>query len=199
MTHDNDKDRDEVLIAFHDECEFPTRADVERWTRRFPRYAADIRDHASIRLAILAEAQEGFDEIDENELARGRSRVGDALYRARNRISDAKDSDFMALLEKASITPMELARKLPIRRVIVADLIAGRMAKPRQRFVAAVCNALGVTREAFDGALALATRVPSVGLAKADGQPKAIQRDYDDIIRTSEMTRDEIRFWLEQD
>lgn len=201
MMDNNQQEREEVLIAFHAECDIPTRADVERWAKRFPHFADDIRDHAAIRIAMLADAVEDPAELDDVMIARSRSRVQAAIYAAEQSapVKDAVDATFDQLLSGAGISQVELARRLPIKRAIVADLVAGRMLKPRARFVTAISKELGVSLEQFNVAYASAIGSPKLGgRAKAHGQPVANQRHYDDIVRSSGMEPDEIAFWLEE-
>lgn len=197
----NQQDRDEVLIAFHKECDIPTRADVERWAERFPRFANDIRDHAAIRIAMLADADEEPAELGEVMIARSRSRMQAAIYAAEEaaRSGSKAGATFSQLITGAGLTQAELARRLPIKRAIVADLVAGRMLDPRPRFTTSVTRELGISLEQFNVAYASAIRSPSLGgRAKSQGQPAANQRHYDDIIRTSGMEDDQIAYWLEQ-
>ena len=42
------EDRDSVLFAFHQECERPTAEQIIAWTKRFPEFADDIHDHATV-------------------------------------------------------------------------------------------------------------------------------------------------------
>ena len=202
MTNSNDPDRDKVLIAFHEECDLPTPADVQRWVSQYPQFAVDIRHHAAIRIATLAEAEAdaGEDDVDDTHLARGRSRVHAALHEARTRQEEtAQQTTLTQMISSAGLDIPGLARQLKIKRAVVADLVAGRMLEPGRRFVEAILTALGVTRGRFDAAYHLAISAPSLGLAKAQGQPKVVQRQYEDIIRTSGMDDADIRFWLEID
>ncbi|MBJ7408328.1 MAG: hypothetical protein JHD07_35630, partial [Bradyrhizobium sp.] len=41
-------ERDDVLFAFHQTCDNPTAEQVSEWTRRYPQYADDIREHAAL-------------------------------------------------------------------------------------------------------------------------------------------------------
>ncbi len=197
----NQLDRDSVLIAFHEECDIPTRADIELWAARYPRYAKDIREHAAVRIAMLAGADDSVEEIDDVHLARSRSRLREALYHAQANDEQSAQQivTFKQLLGAAGITGPELARRLDINRGVIADLLAGRMLNPRARFVDAVASALAITRNVFCAALASATWRPSYGMAKSKGQPQVSPREYDDIIRASGMTPEKISYWLEED
>lgn len=199
---DNQQKRDEVLIAFHEECDIPTRADVVRWTLAHPGFAHDIREHAAIRLAMLADAVESPAGLDDDMVARGRSRVQAAMFAAEAKIRATEAAavsgpTLNTMLKEAGLSQPELARRLPIKRVVVADLFAGRMVDLRPRFSTAISRELGVPLAEFNIAHAQAARVPSLGgRAKASGQPVANQRSFEEIIRSSGMSEDDIAYWL---
>jgi len=199
---DNQQERDEVLIAFHEECDIPTRADVERWTRAHPDFAQDIREHAAVRLAMIADMVEQPAQLDDNMIARGRSRVQAAMFaaEAEDRVVDATTASgptLNAMLKSSGLSQPELARRLPIKRIVVADLFAGRMRDLRPRFSTAVSRELGVSLAEFNVAHAHAARIPVLGgRAKSVGQPVANQRTFEEIIRSSGMSEEEIAYWL---
>lgn len=199
---DNQRERDEVLIAFHEECDIPTRADVERWALAHPGFAQDIREHAAVRLAMLADAVEQPIGLDDNMIARGRSRVQAAMFavEAGDRAVDVAATSgptLGAMLKSAGISQPELARRLPIERVVVADLFAGRMGELRPRFSIAISRELGVSVAEFNVAHAHAARAPALGgRAKSVGQPVANQRSFEEIIRSSGMSEEDIAYWL---
>ena len=195
---DNQQERDEVLIAFHEECDIPTRADVERWTQAHPDFAQDIREHAAVRLAMVADLVEHPAQLDDDMVARGRSRVQAAMFEAEagDRATPSGPT-LTAMLASAGLTQPELARRLPIKRVVVADLFAGRMRDVRPRFSTAISRELGVSVVAFNVAHAHAARIPALGgRAKSVGQPVANQRTFEEIIRSSGMSDEEIAYWL---
>lgn len=202
MMDNKDHDRDIVLIAFHEECELPTRADVERWSQRHPRLANDIRDHAAIRVAMFAEADEVSADVDEVTHARSRSRLHDAMYNARRELSavGGAEETFDQFASKASVSQSEVAKSLNLKRVVLAALFAGRMLNPMKRFRDAVANALCITAGQFETAYRNAIGSPTLaGHAKARGQPSANQQEYEEIIRSSGMDEEQVRYWLEQD
>ncbi len=49
--------RDDVLYAFHEECERPTAADIVIWAAKYPQFAEDIRTHAAIARDMNASTQ----------------------------------------------------------------------------------------------------------------------------------------------
>lgn len=196
------RERDEVLIAFHEECDVPTRADVERWTQAHPDFAQDIREHAAVRLAMVADMVEQSAQLDDNMIARGRSRVQAAMFEAEagDRVvapTASSGPTLNAMLKAAGLTQPDLARRLPIKRVVVADLFAGRMRDVPPRFSTAVSRELGVSVVAFNVAHSHAARTPALGgRAKSVGQPMANQRSFEEIIRSSGMSDEEIAYWL---
>lgn len=194
----NQQERDEVLIAFHEECDIPTRADVERWTQAHPDFARDIREHAAVRLAMVADLVEHPAQLDDNMVARGRSRVQAAMFEAEAGDRAAPlGPTLIAMLKSAGLTQPDLARRLPIKRVVVADLFAGRMRDVRPRFSTAISRELGVSVAAFNVAHARAARIPAFGgRAKSVGQPLVNQRSFEEIIRSSGMSDEEIAYWL---
>lgn len=198
----NQQERDEVLIAFHEECDIPTRADVERWAQAHPGFAQDIREHAAVRLAMLADMIEEPGQLDSNMIARGRSRVEAAMFAAEvgDQVIETKSASGATLndmLKSSGLSQPELARRLPIKRVVVADLFAGRMRDLRPRFSTAVSRELGVSLAEFNVAHAHAARIPGLGgRAKSVGQPVANQRTFEEIIRSSGMSEEEIAYWL---
>jgi len=199
---DNQQERDEVLIAFHEECDIPTSADVARWTLAHPEFAQDIREHAAVRLAMVADLVEEPAQLDDNMVARGRSRVQAAMFEAEAGdlavpSTATSGPTLTAMLKSAGLTQPDLARRLPIKRVVVADLFAGRMRDVRPRFSTAVSRELGVSVAAFNVAHAHAARIPALGgRAKSVGQPVANQRSFEEIIRSSGMSEEEIDYWL---
>ncbi|MEE4454375.1 helix-turn-helix transcriptional regulator [Novosphingobium resinovorum] len=199
---DNQQERDEALIAFHEECDIPTRADVERWVVLHPKFAHDIREHAAVRLAMLADTIEAAVELDDDMIARAGSRVQAAMFAAEagDRVVDATAEagpTLNGMLKSAGLTQPELARRLPIKRVVVADLFAGRMRDLRPRFSTAISRELGVSVAAFNVAHAHAARIPALGgRAKSVGQPVVNQRTFEEIIRSSGMSEEEIAYWL---
>lgn len=198
----NQQRRDEVLIAFHEECDIPTHADVDRWADLHPVFARDIREHAAIRLAMLADVIEQPAGLDDNMVARGRSRVQAAMYaadaehRALNLAANSVPT-LNAMLKSAALSQPELARRLPIKRIVVADLFAGRMRDLPPRFSTAISRELGVSLAEFNVAHAHTARVPELGgRAKSVGQPVANQQSFEEIIRSAGMSEEDIIYWL---
>lgn len=197
---DNQQQRDEVLIAFHEECDIPTLADVERWAALHPRFAHDIREHAAVRLAMLADAIEAPAELDDDMIARASSRVEAAMFAAEADDHAAGSAAAAVptldqMLKRSGLTQPQLARRLPIERIVVADLFAGRMSDVRPRFSTAISRELGVSLAEFN--VAHAAMAPSLGgRAKAVGRPVANQRSFEEIVRSSGMSQEDIDYWL---
>jgi hypothetical protein len=67
----------------------------------------------------------------------------------------------------------------------------------RPRFSTAIARELGVSVAAFNVAHAHAVRIPALGgRAKSVGQPVVNQRSFEEIIRSSGMSDEEIAYWL---
>jgi hypothetical protein len=58
-------DRDEVLFAFHQECERPSAEQIVTWVNRFPQFAEDIRAHAAVAWDWATQTAEREVEVDE--------------------------------------------------------------------------------------------------------------------------------------
>jgi transcriptional regulator with XRE-family HTH domain len=199
--HSNTK-RDEVLFAFQQACEQPTAQDILDWTQRFPQFADDIRAHAAIARDWAARRDFPVGEPDEDLLARGRSRVLNALYNAEmasKAVADPSKS-FQQLMEKRGIDVPQLARELDIARSVLADLVNGGMLAPvGQKLLAALAGKLEASVEALEQAVQYALAAPRLGHAKADGAPTIIARPYDEVVRTSNMVLERKAYWLSDD
>jgi hypothetical protein len=201
MTSNNLADRDEVLFEFHRQCLRPTAEQIVEWTERYPQFADDIREHAAARLDWAARDELPTPEADEDLLARGRSRALNALHDARTARQAARNeaASFQELMQARGTNVAGLARELDIERAVIADLTGGRMLPPLgSRFADALANALDASTAIIQEALARACQTPRLGLAKATGQPRVVQRPYADIIRSSGMTPERKSYWLDE-
>jgi hypothetical protein len=194
--------RDEVLFAFQQTCEQPTAQDIIDWTDRYPQFAEDIRAHAAIARDWAARRDFPVVEPDEDLLARGRSRVLNALYNAEvaaKAVADPSKS-FQHLMAKRGIDVPQLARELDIARSVLADLVNGGMLAPLgTKLVAALAGKLEASLEALDQAVQYALASPRLGHAKAEGTPTIIPRPYEEVVRTSNMTSERKAYWLSND
>jgi hypothetical protein len=201
-TSDPKETRDEVLFAFHQACEKPTTADIIEWTRRYPQFADDIRAHAAVARDWAARKDFPPLEPDEAALARGHSRVLNALYNAEvaaKAAGEPCESLQKAIAQRGTDVP-RLARELVIDRSVLADLVNGGVLAPiGRRLVAALTRSLDITAEVFDRALQHALQSPCLGPAKADGAPMIIPRSYEEVIRTSNMSPERKEYWLSDD
>lgn len=195
------EDRDEVLFAFHRECDNPSAEQIVRWVRRYPQFADDIRAHAAILKDWVAQKDQPVDVPSDTMLAQGRSRTLDALYNAQVALKSGQNGSsksFEQLMAAQGTDVPQLARELDISRSVLAALVGGRMLAPiGKRLVDALTQVLNVTRQEFDDAFRLAT--PRIGHAKADNRPTIILRSYEEIIRTSAMSYDRQQYWLGKD
>lgn len=195
--HDND--RDQVLYEFHIKCPHPTAAQIIEWTDRYPQFAEDIRIHA----AISRDWDAGDDEdlpIDDTMMARAHSRVLNALFGSETRGQNVEGETavgFHDMLRANNKEIYQIARELDVGRDVLADLFNGWMNPPvGQRLVDAVCSLLGITSAAFQRAVELAVANPKVGHAKSATAPSVPRRSYEEIVRSSNMKDERIRFWL---
>lgn len=198
--------RDEVLFDFHEACERPTAEQIIEWTSRFPQFADDIRAHAAVARDWIAREGQPQEQADESLLARGFSRVLDALYNAANAAEQAaptamtNPASFHDVMAARGKDVRVLARELDIERGVIADLVSGRMLAPvGKRLVAAFTTALSMPLQAFDQAHQAALAAPRIGLAKAEQAPTVVAKSYADIIRDSTMSPERKRYWLEED
>jgi hypothetical protein len=198
-------DRDEVLFAFHQECERPTALQIVEWTKRYPQFADDIRAHAAVRLDRAPGAEDTDLEPDETMLARGRSRALNAAYKARQEAEEEQDqtlsqTTWQQMLDNKGITVPQLARQIDIDRMVLAELAAGRMRLPiGKRLLAALTEALDGIPAHLEAAIAKLVAVPRLGFAKADRQPTILARSYEEVIRASSMSKERQSYWLEED
>lgn len=201
---DNAPDRDEVLFAFHEACTKPTASDIIEWTRKYPQFADDIRAHAAVARGWAANSEVCEEPLSDLFLARARSRALNAMYLAENRESVVEGSESaqsfheMAVAKNKSVPT--LARQLKIKRSIVADLFDGYIEPPiGAPLKESIVDALGISPGVFDMALRTQLNSPSFGYAKSQSPPTVKRRSYREVILSSGMTSEEIRFWLGED
>ncbi len=196
--------RGDVLFAFHEACPRPTVEEIIDWTTRYPKFADDIRAHAAVARDWAAREGLAAEEPDATRLARAYSRALNALYRAdaepKAAEGDAAQS-FHDIIAARGTSVAALAREVGgtvgIGRSVLADLVNGAMRGPvGQRFLDAVCRAIAITHDRFYAALEKALAAPRLGLAKADAAPTVNARSYEEVIRDSDMTPEQIRYWL---
>lgn len=201
--HSKAERRDEVLFAFHRECDEPTTDDIVRWTNRYPEFAEDIRDHAAILLEMAFDADDAAEaEIDEQMMGLANSRTLNAIYNAQI-ASGSEDTEkrptFDQMVAAAGISRPQLCSALDIGRDVISALFNGQMRPPiGARLIQALLPVLRITTRQFDWALDHALARPKVGYAKSSKQPTVIQSSYEDVIRNSTMmSPDRKSYWLE--
>ncbi len=197
--------RDDVLFAFHEACPRPTVEQIIDWTRRYPQFADDIRTHAAVARDWDARNELPVEEPSETMLARAYSRGLNALYKADAEQTvagtDAGAQSFQEILAARGMDVPTLATEIGgavgIHRSVVADMVNGGMHGPvAPRFLDAAMCALSVTADRFYAALEKALAAPRLGYAKARTTPRVNPRSYEEIIHDSEMTPEQIRYWL---
>jgi hypothetical protein len=199
-------DHDDVLFAFHDACPHPTAEQIIDWTSRYPQFADDIRAHAAVARDWVARKELPADEPSETTLAGAYSRALNALYQADAKAAaPASNAEyFQDILAARGMDVRALAREvgggIGIRRSVIADLISGRMRPPvGHHFLDAFCGVLAITRDHFSLAHDKALATPHYGLAKSDAAPTVTARSYEDVVKDSGMTNDQIQYWLDED
>lgn len=207
MTRQNNNtvERDDVLFAFHSECQRPTAKDITEWTARYPQFADDIRDHAEI-LNEWATSEYDESEVNESTLARGRSSALNILYQVRQESaqqksdSESDSENWSQLVSRAGFNIPRLARTISIDRKVLAELNAGRMRLPiGKRLANALSDVLNVPIEKLNAAISqLLARPMRLGHAKADGPPTIKIRTYEEVIRASPMPPEEQSYWLDE-
>lgn len=203
MTDKNENaDRDDVLFAFHQECSRPTADDISTWVRRYPQFAEDIRIHAGIARDMVDEEENSM-EVPEAVFRRGYSRALSALYSADLEIA-ASESDtyrsFEAALEARRKTIPTLANEIDIPRSIIADLFGGRASPPlSKRMTKALQRSLAIPGEKVLELLQYAIGQPKLGMAKATTISTVVARPFEEVVRTSGMSEEKIRYWLDED
>ena len=202
ITQNSDKEsRDEVLLAFQEACKRPTTEQIFDWAIRYPAYAEDIRAHAAVARDWAAREGAPVTEPDATMLARGRSRMLNAIYdtevAAAAEVSAEPCLSFKDMMSAKPITVAQLAREIDIPRCVLADLLNGGMRQPvGKKLVSALGPVFGVPPQAIYSAQRQALDAPRLGYAKADGAPTINPRSYEEVIRTSGMTPEQIEFWL---
>jgi hypothetical protein len=199
MTDIRDRERDQVLRAFHRTCEKPNVEQILEWIALYPQYADDIRAHAAVARDLAAMTEAHHEEISEPALKTAYSNALNAIYSARQKNERQPDAaaSFHDIATAHHIDVIEMARAMDISRGVLADLFDGVMLPPiRKRLIDAVCQALKITVDAFDRALDLALQNPRLGHAKASSAPTLRRRSCDEIISDSRMPPDRIRYWL---
>jgi len=199
-----DARRDEVLFAFHQQCERPTAEQIIRWTSRYPEFADDIREHAAIQRDWNAMEEGPVLEPSAELLARGRSRALNAIHNAQAAAQaetpPADESSFNVLMAASGATVPQLARDVDIERSVIADVTAGLVRPPLgQRLRQALAQALQTTAAAVDSAHRLACASPRLGHAKASRAPTVVTRSYEETIRASTMPPERQAYWLDED
>jgi transcriptional regulator with XRE-family HTH domain len=193
--------RDDVLFAFHKACPRPTSDDIAAWVHRYPQFAEDIRIHAGIARDIAEE--DNLMEVPEIMFQRGYSRALSALYSA-DLENAASESDtyqsFEAVLEARGKTIPKLAKEIDISRSIIADLFGGRVSPPlSKRMMESLQNSLTISAEKVLEFLQHALDQPKLGMAKATKISAVVARSFEEVIRTSGMSEEKIRYWLDKD
>ncbi|MBP2157483.1 MULTISPECIES: hypothetical protein [Asticcacaulis] len=196
--------RDEVLFAFHRDCDTPTIDQIIEWTQRYPEFADDIRAHAAIMHDWAANDEAEEETVDELLMTRARSRALNAIYSAqaaeKTDGQSVGETTFDQLLSAVGLDTRQLARAIDIGRDVLSDLFRGRTRGPiGPRLVTALLDKLQATQDQFEKALAYALNHPSMGHASSSRQPTVIQSTFEESVRRSNMPPERKSYWLEED
>lgn len=194
--------RDDVLFAFHQECLRPTAEDISKWVHRYPQFADDIRIHASIA-RDMADEEENLIEASEAMFQRGYSRALSTIYSAdlENSASESVAyQSFEAVMDACGKSIPTLANEIDIRRSVIADIFGGRVHPPlSKRMTTALQRSLVISTEKVLELLQHALGQPKLGMAKARNISPIVARPFGEVIRTSGMSEEKIRYWLDED
>lgn len=210
MTANKTPDRDDVLFAFHEAYARPTARQIIEWTERYPQFADDIRAHAAVAYDWSAREGESQEEPNESDLANAFSRALSALYEgeveADSKQVSAPTRTLWEMLADCGKDLVSLQQEISksvgvgIERSVLADLFNGAMLGPlSNRLENAVRNGLALTVGEFQSSLARTLTSPRIGFANARAAPAVNPRSCEDIIRSSEMSDKQIRYWLGED
>jgi hypothetical protein len=195
--------RDRVLLAFHQAHERPSAEDIIEWTEKYPAFAEDIRVHAAILRDWAAQDDITHQIPTELALTQARSRALSELHAARKESGSDKSTaamSFDAMISAKGTNIPQLARHFDIDRGVLADMISGMMLAPiGERLVSAWTAFFTVSRDMFEKALLLAQENPRLGHANSNGPPQIRRRPYENIVRSSSMSEERIRYWLGED
>jgi hypothetical protein len=200
--------RDEVLLAFHEAYERPTADQIIEWAERYPQFAEDIRAHAAVSWDWSGRGNAPQEQSSEIMLASAYSRALSALYDAEIESapsgSQAAPAGFHEILAAQGKDIPSIAREIGgsmrIARSVVADLFNGAMLAPvSMRLSGAVQRCLSLNAGAFHAALERALAKPRLGHANATTTPTIQPRSCEEVIRTSDMSKEQIKYWLDED
>lgn len=219
--HNTQEKRADVLYAFQLACEYPTSSDIIEWTKRYPQYADDIREHAEMLLAQHSRSQFEQLEPDEDMLAKGRSVTMNAIYEAEQAAEQpvATHSDEISSNDASDVTPeiptkanfdqllkivnqdiASLSREICIGRSVIAKLAAGRMKLPiGDRLLKAIASILRFSTDTIVNAIQQSSQQPRLGLAKARDRPGIETCSYEEAVMScANMTDEQKQYWLDK-
>lgn len=203
--------RDQVLLAFQDAFKKPTAENIIEWVERYPEYAEDIRDHATIAHEIAALATEHSEnEVDDRTLNISFSHALNGLYagdqetKFTERVRNAASfQELLSALEKTIatlVTEISNTVGVGIAKSVIADLINGAMKPPiGRRLKDAMMRVLLIDSASFDQKTQYALNHPRIGMAKSSVTPQLKKRSYAEIIKASSMDEAQKQYWLGED
>src|SRR5580704_14796509 len=164
------KDRDDVLFAFHQQCDRPTAEQIIAWVKRFPQFADDIRAHAAVAWDWVLHKEQPTEQADESLLARGYSQALNIIYNEEHSPAPNQETGssqtFQQMLSASGKEVYQLACELDIDRGVLVDLFNGWMLPPVcERLAKIIVMSLKTTNAAFESAMRFALKSPYVGHA----------------------------------
>ena len=200
-------DRDEVLFAFHQECERPSAEQIVAWVNRFPQFAEDIRAHAAVAWDWATQTVDSEVEVDETISARAYSQALNIIY-------SAEHSDTPAKMQVACRTfqQMQTAVGKETYQTCKMQLDVGREVLSPIYSMVGCCHPFAIvssmvvrsllghfqTRNSTPHWILRWTHLIWATRSPID-TPVVKARPCDDIIRDSNMSPERKRYWLEED
>jgi hypothetical protein len=168
---------------------------------RYPKFANDIREYAAKAWDLEARKCLPQKEPDKDVLSRAQSRMLNALHNAREAARHEEAAEpaktFDDVLKARNVDMVYIADEVKIKRKVISYVLGGRVHPPiGTRLLRRLLDVLGLSPKAFDAALQHALAAPRLGHAKSEGVPTVSPLSYEDLIRSSGMSPEEIEYWL---
>ncbi len=193
-----DQALDEMLFRFHREARerTVTPALVARWTRAYPHYAEDIREHAVELLDMDSRAA-----VNEAKPAVGVEVAQSPISPVANpgMMSGTAPSSLREALRTVGLSLRDFADDIHIARSVVTDINDGEIVKetiPR-RFMRIGAERAGAATDWFRTIVMVTNDKGALPAFKSKGEPlPGRRRTWEEAIRDTEMDKDRVAFWL---
>lgn len=200
---------EDVLFAFRQEFGRPTPEAVRVWTSRYPRFAADIREAATLLAEMELQAALNRPSPDDERLvAAARSSALDALHRASAAAPAAGDALTLAdALRTVAFTADDLGRQMSLAPSIISQVVRGKVmgATIPEMFTCMLARLLGRdvdwVRGRYPGGVIAAYAAPSAAgyvrsnVSTVDTSDLTFQEVVMDANGMDESQR---RYWLQE-